>query len=102
MQNWRETIWVTARKERIRICDMEDDHLLNSISFLERRMREIAKQEPNWEDFGRLELLLAEKLYRGLSGGTVRKFGKGIIVDLRSGLPDTALAPPLKRLLQPQ
>ena len=101
---WRDIIWHTREGERIRLRDMEDDHLLASISFLDRRVREIANLSCNkamensiqavlYHEMGVQhhldypgavqKALLREASFRGLSRGTFAKVGEKVIIDLR-------------------
>jgi len=38
-------LWTTQDGNRIRLCDMSDEHLLNTIKFLQRKAKELYKDE---------------------------------------------------------
>lgn len=88
--NWRDVVWQTREGERIRLRDMEDDHLLTSISYLDGRIREVADipansrlLEPFQKDILHMmgiqdhlhylgaaqRALIRERNFRSLSGG---------------------------------
>lgn len=66
-----ETYWVTHDKRRLRISDMDDDHLTNTIAFLERRG---ARAMVDVEEGARDGVAVAESLMSKLDPLTVERY----------------------------
>lgn len=50
------TCWRTGEGTRIRICDMDDNHLLNAVRYVERKLNK-RYSHPHWSDAETTELL---------------------------------------------
>ncbi len=84
--------WTTKSGEKIRICDMLDEHLKNTIAFLERNARFVADVAifPSFQ--GEMAQYYAEQQYDNMVEDPIEFFCVGTIYDdlvteqLRRGL----------------
>jgi hypothetical protein len=83
-------LWTTKEGKKIRICDMEDSHLLNSIRLIERRVCELKANVDPPSFNGEMAQMHAEQMYLNFMDLTIEDFfpvyGKLILDALRRGL----------------